>query len=87
MFKEINQDLKNKILNSIINEWVSVIKASKEYWVSTITIYKWLKKTQSEDPWKINSLQEIKRLKKDKEDLLLIIWEMQAELSRIKKKK
>ena len=87
MSKEINQELKSKILNSVRNEWVSVIKTSKEYWVSTITIYKWLKKYELEETWKTDSLQEIKRLKKDKEDLLLIIWEMQAELSRIKKKK
>ena len=80
----IAKEVKAKILHSIENEWVPVMKLSEEYGISKVTIYGWLKE-KWDKVWSYN-LQELKRLKKDKEDLLIIIWELIAELNKTKKK-
>lgn len=86
----INPELKEKILESIKNDWLSVSQASREYKVSTNTIHYWLRQElQTNSSWeKINSssLKEIRRLKKDKEDLLIIIWALSVEVEKLKKK-
>ena len=79
--------LKQKILNSIEKDGISVPTASKEYWVSTVSIYAWLRKEVESNGWNNANLWEIRRLKKDKDDLLLIIWELTAELNLSKKKR
>ena len=79
--------LKQKILDSIEKDGVSVLIASKEYWVSTVSIYSWLRKEIEWNGWNNAHLWEIRRLKKDKDDLLLIIWELTAELKFSKKKR
>jgi transposase len=79
--------LKQKILDSIKNDGISVSIASKEYWVSTVSIYSWLRKEVESNGWNSANLWEIRRLKKDKSDLLLIIWELKAELNVSKKKR
>lgn len=86
----IKPELKEKILESIKNDWLSVSQASNEYKVSTNTIHYWLRQElQTNSSWeKINSssLKEIRRLKKDKEDLLIIIWALSVEVEKLKKK-
>jgi len=79
--------LKKKILDSIEKDWITVLNASKEYWISTVTIYAWLKKNVDTNWWNSANFWEIRRLKKDKDDLLLIIWELTAELNLSKKKR
>lgn len=79
--------LKQKILDSIKNDGISVSIASKKYWVSTVSIYSWLRKEVESNGWNSVNLWEIRRLKKDKDDLLLIIWELTAELNVSKKKR
>jgi len=79
--------LKQKILNSIEKDGISVPTASREYWVSTVSIYAWLRKEVESNGWNSANLWEIRRLRKDKDDLLLIIWELTAELNLSKKKR
>lgn len=86
----INPELKEKILESIKNDWLSVSQASREYKVSSNTIHYWLRQELiTNSSWeKVNSssLKEIRRLKKDKEDLLIIIWALSVEVEKLKKK-
>lgn len=87
MAQRIWEELKNKILKSIKEDWVKVHKAAEEYWVHHKTIYNWLNQEVKEEWWNNANLWEIRRLKKDKEDLLLIIWELTAEINLSKKKR
>ncbi len=80
----VSKEIKTKILNAVENEWIPVQKLSEEYGVSKVSIYAWIKE-KGEKIWSYN-LQELKRLKRDKEDLLIIIWELTAELNKTKKK-
>ena len=82
----IAKEIKQKILNSVKEEGIAVSKLSQEYWISTVTIYAWIKEEWAQNKWNWVNLWELKRLKKDKEDLLLIIWELTAELNKTKKK-
>jgi hypothetical protein len=82
----ISKDIKKKILNSVKNEWIAVSKLSEEYWVSTVTIYTWMRKEWEQNKSSTVNLWELNRLKKDKQDLLLIIWELTAEINKAKKK-
>ena len=86
MSNKIWEDLRNKILKSITEDWLEVKKAAKEYGVTSRVIYNWLKQDTEKDWWNLKQLWEIRRLKKDKDDLLLIIWELTAELNKSKKK-
>ena len=85
MAKAIDQNLREKILKTVKNDWISVVQTAKEYWISTKTIHLWLKNEVEENWWTKYASWEIRRLKKDKEDLLLIIWELTAELNKAKK--
>jgi IS30 family transposase len=87
MAQRISEELKKKILKSVEEDWLPVAKASKEYWVHHKTIYNWLNKNVVWNWWTNASYWEIKRLKRDKDDLLLIIWELTAEINLSKKKK
>lgn len=82
----IINELKEKVLHSIKKDVLSVKEAWEEYWVTPRAIYNWLRKDTSSNWWNNSELKEIKRLKKDKEDLLLIIWELTAELNKTKKR-
>lgn len=82
----ISKEIKKKILNSVKNEWIAVSKLSEEYWVSTVTIYSWMRKEWEQNKSSAINLWELNRLKKDKQDLLLIIWELTAEINKTKKK-
>ena len=86
--KRIPLALKEKILAAIKNDWFTTQQASDEYGVKLGTIQYWLR--QEVEVWgtgeKIH-LGKIRRLEKTNEDFLLIIWELTAELNRLKKKK
>lgn len=84
---KVSSELKNKILDAIKNDGITVRQASSEYWVSTVSIYDWLRKGSNCEAWEKVNLWEIRRLNKDKEDLLIIIWAMQLEINKLKKKK
>ncbi len=86
----IHPELKEKILESIKNDGLSVSQASSEYQVPVSTIHYWLRQELSTNShWEkvsSSSLKEIRRLKKDKEDLLIIIWALSVEVEKLKKK-
>lgn len=82
----ISLELKEKILRDIKENWLSVKKASEEYWIWDKNIYSWLNKSIIQNNGEKASYAEISRLKKDKEDLLLIIWELTKEVKDLKKK-
>jgi hypothetical protein len=87
MAERIWEELKKKILKSVQEDGLQVKLAAKEYWVHHKTIYNWLNKEVEWNWWTNASYWEIKRLKRDKDDLLLIIWELTAEINLSKKKK
>lgn len=84
---KVNTELKNKILDAIKNDGITVRQASQEYGVSTVSIYEWIRKWVESFPVEKVDLWKIRRLEKDKEDLLIIIWAMQLEINKLKKKK
>ena len=86
-YKRVPEELKQKILEAVKHDGLSVRKASQEYGVSQQTVHLWIKK-ESVGLWTNSyTLWEIRRLKKDKEDLLCLIWALTAELDKTKKKK
>ena len=82
----IAKEIKQKILSSIKDDGIAVSKLSLEYGVSKVAIYGWMKDEWSTERGSGFNLRELSRLKKDKEDLLLIIWELTAEINKSKKK-
>ena len=84
---KVNTELKNKILDAIKNDGITVRQASQEYGVSTVSIYEWIRKWVESFPGEKVDLWKFRRLEKDKEDLLIIIWAMQLEINKLKKKK
>ena len=85
IWKKVPEELKNKILDSVKNNWIPVSQASKEYWVWAQTIRWWLKKEVTTNGWWVD-IRELNRLKKDKEDLLKLVWALSMELDKVKKK-
>lgn len=80
--------LKEKILEAIIDEGLTTQQASEEYWVKVGTIQYWLRQQVEKDgTWESVHLWKVRRLEKQNEDFLLIIWELTAELNKLKKKK
>ena len=85
--KIIPSEIKTQILNNIKNNGVSVRKTALEYQISEQTIHSWLKKEENMWGMSRSNMVEIRRLQKDKDDLLIIIGAMHAELDKLKKKK
>ena len=82
------QQIKDKTMDAIKNHGYTVREASEEYWVNMKTINYWFRKEAEETgvQWWVN-MRDYQRLKKSNEDLLLIIWELTAELNKTKKKR
>lgn len=78
---KIATEVKTEILGKVKSgEKVSVL--SKQYGVSEVTIYSWLKsKTQQ-----TASLSELRRIKKENEELKTIVGSMSLELAKLKKR-
>jgi len=86
--KRIPLALKEKVLEAIKNNGFTSQQASDEYWVKLGTIQYWLRQeVEVWGSWEKTHLWKIRRLEKTNEDLLLIIWELTAELNKLKKKK
>lgn len=97
-FRKIPQEVKNQVIVSIKDRWLSVAQASVEYWVWTKAIYRWLKQ---DTEWELNlwnwswwslwwrsksDIITINRLQKEKQELLKIIWALTVINDKIKKK-
>lgn len=80
--------LKEKILEAIKDDGLTTQQASEEYGVKIGTIHYWLRQqVENDGTWEKVHLWKLRRLEKQNEDFLLIIWELTAELNKIKKKK
>ncbi len=78
----IRADVKRDILRKVKEGGVSVRDAAEEAGVSDATIYNWLGKgAQGSPTW-----NDVRRLKKEKEELLHIIGDLTVQLSQSKKK-
>lgn len=80
MAKRISQEIKDKIVEKIKNDGLSAGQAAKEFGISTNTIYGWLGKG------KIGSdTLEIGKLKRENQQLKMIIAELMLDSSKGKK--
>ena len=80
MARKISQDIRDKIVDKIKNDGMSAIKAAQEFGISTNTIYNWLGKG------KIGSdTLEIGKLKRENQQLKMIIAELMLDSSKGKK--
>jgi transposase-like protein len=86
-FRPIPAEIKETILKQVKNDGRSVSEVSKEFSVSTVTIYKWLStEVSGTGKTDIAYLKEINKLKKEKEDLLRIVGAFSVVVERLKKK-
>ena len=79
---QVSLEIKNQILHRIKEEGVSVGMAAKEHGLHPRTIYSWLTKGASANP----SWSEIRKLKKENQELLTLIGEITVKLSESQKK-
>ena len=80
MAKKIEQGIRDKIVDKIKNDGLTATKAAQEFGISTNTIYNWLGKG------KIGSdTLEIGKLKRENQQLKLIIAELMLDSSKGKK--
>jgi len=80
MAKRISQEIKDKIVDKIKNDGLSAAAVAKEFGISTNTIYGWLGKG------KIGSdTLEIGKLKRENQQLKMIIAELMLTTSKGKK--
>lgn len=86
-YRRVPSELKEKILDSVKNDGIPVKQASEEYGVSQQSIHKWLRDESIYTGSNVHNQAEIRRLKKDKEDLLLLVWALTVEVEKAKKKK
>lgn len=79
----IASDVKEQIINRIKNDGISVVQAAKDHGISEATIYGWISKKVEGQP----TLSEIIRLKKENEQLKILLGEITLKLSESQKKK
>lgn len=80
MAKRISQEIKDKIVDKIKNDGLSVYQAAKEFEISTHTIYGWLGKG------KIGAdTLTVGKLRRENQQLKMIIAEVMLDSSRGKK--
>jgi transposase-like protein len=82
MKKRIAPEIKERIINRIKNDGVSVMQAAKEHGLSENTIYAWIAKKVEGSP----TLAENIKLKKEIRQLLELVGEMTLKLSEAQKK-
>ena len=81
MPKRISEDAKQKIIERIRNEGLSVPQASEEFGVSRNTIYNWIGAKAEGEP----SIMEISKLKRENMELKQIIGGLTLSMERGKK--
>lgn len=79
--RTIPKELKDQILLRIKRDGVSVLQASKDHGVSTKTIYNWSNKDLDKFP----SYRDYARLKKQNQDLMILIGQLTLENKKLKK--
>ena len=81
MAKQTDQNLKNRIIDKLKSEGLTVIAASNEFGIPVNTIYGWLRKKAGGDP----SALEISRLRRENKELKEIIGTLALDSERRKK--
>jgi transposase-like protein len=81
MSKRISEEIKQKIVERIRNEGLSVPKAAEEFGISRNAIYRWIGAKAKGEP----SILEISKLKKENAQLKQIIGGLTLEMERGKK--
>ena len=81
--QKIAPEVKEQILNRIKNEGVSVVQASKDHGIAEGTIYNWIAKKIDGGP--TNS--EIIKLKRENDQLKILLGEITLKLSEAQKKR
>ena len=81
MAKPTDQDLKNRIIEKLKIEGLTVTQAEAEFGVPRNTIYGWLRKKATGDP----SLLELAKLRRENKELKEIIGTLALDSERRKK--
>jgi len=81
MAKRIDQDAKNRIIDKLKSEGLSVKQASVEFGISTNTLYGWLGTKGGGDP----SVLEIAKLRRENNELKQLIGGLTLGMERGKK--
>lgn len=81
MSKRINEETKQKIIDRIRNEGLSVPKAAEEFGISRNSIYGWIGAKAKGEP----SILEVAKLKKENAELKQIIGGLTLHMERGKK--
>lgn len=81
MSKRISEEIKQKIINKIRNDGLSVSKAAQEFGISPNAIYNWIGAKSKGEP----SILEISKLKKENAELKIIIGGLTLDMERGKK--
>lgn len=81
MAKQTDQNLKNRIIDKLKGEGLTVTQASTEFGIPVNTIYGWLRKKAGGDP----SALEISRLRRENKELKEIIGTLALDSERRKK--
>ncbi len=79
----IAADVREQIINRIKDDGISVVQAAKDHGISEATIYGWISKNVEGQP----TLSEIIRLKKENDQLKMLLGEITLKLSESQKKK
>ena len=79
----ISLEVKDQIINRIKNEGVSVSDAAKDHAIAEKTIYGWIAKKTDGQP----TLSEIIRLKRENDQLKMLLGEITLKLSETQKKR
>ncbi len=81
--QKIAPELKEQIINRIKNEGVTVVQAAKDHGISEGTIYTWLAKKIDGG----STVSENLKLKKENDQLKILLGEITLKLSETQKKK
>lgn len=81
MYKRIDQEIKDRIINKIKNEGLSVLQASKEFGISTKAIYNWIGAKGRVEPGAL----ELAKLRRENNALKQIIGQLMLNTEKGKK--
>ncbi len=81
--KATSLEVKEQIINRIKNEGVTVVQAAKDHGISEGTIYGWIAKKVEGQP----SMAENIKLKRENDQLKMLLGEITLKLSETQKKK
>lgn len=81
--KTISQEVKEQVISRIKNDGVTVVQAAKDHGISEGTIYDWIAKKVEGQP----SMGENIKLKRENDQLKMLLGEITLKLSETQKKK